>query len=36
MKRSKGTKGMHCVRYKRTSSGRRCAKFARGTSRARR
>jgi hypothetical protein len=26
-KKSKGTKGMHCIRYKRTKGGKRCAKF---------
>lgn len=29
----KGTKGMHCTRYKRTRKGRRCAKFSRGKKR---
>ena len=28
MAKSKGPKGMHCIRYKTTSKGRRCAKYA--------
>lgn len=28
-RRRGGTKGMHCVRFKRTSGGRRCAEYAR-------
>lgn len=29
-RRSRGPKGMHCVRYKRTAAGKRCAKYAGG------
>lgn len=27
----KGTKGMHCTRFKKTKGGKRCVKYAKGT-----
>lgn len=31
MAKHRGTKGMHCTRFKHTKGGKRCAKFSKGS-----